>query len=323
MDSDRRSSQKNETSSSLDDATKKDEGLLDYLDILSGDNYAVAVFFWLLFLAVAAISSVLLLSLPWLAALATGFMTFVIYRHQSLKRNHPKPPSGRGWVSRPDPNRPVPDLSGLPAVYFLYVLGSGGHTAEMIETIKQKFRGLKNQHRRYIITSGDEGSLAKVKNLEAIISDAYPDERKGTRDVFKIKRARAVHQSIYTAPFTCLISAAHAVNALTREPNLRPVKEYGYQFKYPHVIVTNGPATGFIVGLVAHLLKILYLAPSNRLKIVYIESWARTQTLSLTGKLFLRTGIANVFGVQHEPLARKIPGAQYVGQVTARLTPVG
>ena len=211
----------------------------------------------------------------------------------------------------------------MPAVYFLYILGSGGHTAEMIETIKQKFRGQKNQHRRYIVGSGDGSSLSMVRTLEMIISDAYPDERAGTRDVFKVKRARAVHQSILTAPFTCLASAAHAVNALTREPNLRPRRSYGDQFKYPHVIVTNGPATGFIVCLVAHLLKILHLVPPNRLKTVYIESWARTKTLSLTGKLFLWTGIADMFCVQHEPLARAIPGAEYVGQVTARVAPVG
>jgi beta-1,4-N-acetylglucosaminyltransferase len=162
-----------------------------------------------------------------------------------------------------------------------------------------------------------------IKALETTISDAYPDERAGTRDVFLVKRARAVHQSLWTAPLTCLMSAAHAVNALTREPNLRPSRTYGYQFKYPHVIVTNGPASGFIIGMVAHLLKIFYLAPPHRLKIVYIESWAKTKTLSLTGKLFYWTGIANMFCVQHETLTRLIPGSQFVGTVTARVTPVG
>jgi len=223
----------------------------------------------------------------------------------------------------PDQNAPVPDTDVLPAVYFLYVLGSGGHSAEMVETIKQKFRGQKNQHRRYVITSGDKSSQNMITTLETTISDAYPDERAGTRDVFLIKRARAVHQSLWTTPFTCLMSAAHAINALTREPNLRPSRTYGYGFKYPHVIITNGPATGFIIALVAHLLKIFYLVPPNRLKTVYIESWAKTKTLSLTGKLFRWTGIADMFCVQHEMLARSIPGAAFVGKVTARVTPVG
>jgi beta-1,4-N-acetylglucosaminyltransferase len=195
----------------------------------------------------------------------------------------------------------------------------------MIETIKQKFRGQKNQHRRYVITTGDKSSTNMIIDLESKISDAYSGdkERIGTRDVFLIKRARAVHQPLWTAPFTCLLSAAHAVNALTRQPNLRPSTLYGNTFKYPHVIITNGPATGFIIGAVAHLLKILHLAPPNRLKIVYIESWAKTKTLSLTGKLFYWAGIANMFCVQHETLAQRVPGAQYVGTVTARTTPAG
>ena len=79
-------------------------------------------------------------------------------------------------------------------------------------------------------------------------------------------------------------------------------------------IVTNGPANGFIVCLVAHLLKILYLVPQNRLRIVYIESWARSRTLSLTGKLFVRTGIADLVCVQHQTLAG-IKGARYVGHI--------
>ncbi|KAK1761207.1 glycosyltransferase [Echria macrotheca] len=193
----------------------------------------------------------------------------------------------------------------------------------MIETVKRKFRGNPRQHRRYIVTTGDNASRNMILELEIKIRDAHPDDRSGTFDVFEIQRARAVHQSMWTAPFTCLLAAAHAINALTSEPKTRPKDRYGFEYKYPHVIITNGPATGFIVGLVAHLLKILAVVPKNRLKMVYIESWARSRTLSLTGKLYLWTGIANMFCVQHESLANRIRGAQYVGIVAARTTPVG
>ncbi|KAK0626335.1 glycosyltransferase family 1 protein [Immersiella caudata] len=279
------------------------------------------MFFWLSIILASVLGALFILSLSWITAAAAVFAGFIVFRHMMLK--HDWFQAGRRWITVSDPNAPAPDTESLPAVYFLYVLGSGGHSAEMIETIKQKFRGQKNQHRRYVITSGDKSSINMITGLETTISDACPDDRAGTRDVFLIKRARAVHQPLWTSPFTCLISAAHAVNALTREPNLRPITRYGHQFKYPHVVVTNGPATGFIIGVVAHLLKIFYLVPPNRLKIVYIESWAKTKTLSLSGKLFYWTGIANMFCVQHETLAKSIPGARYVGIVTARVTPVG
>ncbi|KAK0651621.1 glycosyltransferase family 1 protein [Cercophora newfieldiana] len=300
---------------------KPEDKMLELFDVFGEDDFAVAFFFWLAMVLLGVLATLFFVSLSWITAAASVFCGFILFRHKMLK--HDCLPSGRRWMTISDPNAPAPDTDSLPAVYFLYVLGSGGHSAEMIETIKQKFRGQKNQHRRYIITTGDKSSQNMIASLESTISDAYPDERAGTRDVFLIKRARAVHQPLWTAPFTCLMSAAHAVNALTREPNLRPFGTYGYQFKYPHVIITNGPATGLIVGMVAHLLKIFYLVPPHRLKIVYIESWAKTKTLSLTGRLFYWTGIANMFCVQHQTLARSIPDAQFVGAVTARVTPVG
>jgi beta-1,4-N-acetylglucosaminyltransferase len=213
---------------------------------------------------------------------------------------------------------------GLPAVYFLYVLGSGGHTTEMLETIRRKWVPQANMHRRYLVTTGDQDSINRVLELELLMHRCFPDERSGTRDTFEVPRARKVHQPFWTAPFTCLNTAIHTINALTAEPNARPTTRHGNMFKYPHVVITNGPATGFIVCLVAHLLKIFYLVPRNRLKMVYVESWARSRSLSLTGRLFLWTGIADLFGVQHEELARRIGDpAVYVGQIAARLVPPG
>lgn len=193
----------------------------------------------------------------------------------------------------------------------------------MLETIKRKFVPQTNAHRRYLVTTGDTDSLARVTKLEALIRHCFPDARAGTLDTFRVPRARRVHQPFWTAPFTCLSTAVHAVNALTREPNARPITAHGSQFKYPHVVVTNGPATGFIVCLVAHALKLFYLVPQGRLKMVYVESWARSRSLSLTGRLFLWSGIADMFCVQHEALARRYRGTVYVGIVAARLAPPG
>ena len=195
----------------------------------------------------------------------------------------------------------------------------------MLETIKRKFIPQANAHRRYLVTTGDTDSLNRVIKLECLIKRCFPnDARAGTLDAFQVPRARRVHQPFYTAPLTCLATAIHAINALTREPDARYAERLpGNPFKYPHVVVTNGPATGFIVGLVAHALKLFCLVPRDRLKLVYVESWARSRSLSLTGRLFLWSGIADMFCVQHEELARTTPGAVYVGQVAARLAPPG
>lgn len=186
----------------------------------------------------------------------------------------------------------------------------------MLETIKRQFVPQANTHRRYLVTTGDQDSVDRLVKLECLIHRCLPpgDPRTGTVDVIRVPRARRVHQPLWTAPFSCLNTAVHVVGALTRVPNCRPAAS---QFRYPHVVVTNGPATGFIVCLVVHLLKLFYLVPQDRLKTVYIESWARSRSLSLTGRLFRWSGIADLFCVQHEDLARRNSGAVYVGRIGA------
>lgn len=253
------------------------------------------------------------------AAAANGRLSQ--FRHITIK-TEAAAEEGRRWITRRSGDA-GPDTRSLPAVYFLYILGSGGHTTEMLETVKRKWRPQVNQHRRYLVTTGDEDSLRRLVRLECLIRDAVSrDERSGTVDTFAVPRARRVHQPLLTAPFTCLATAIYAVNALTREPNARPLTRHGRQFKFPHVVVTNGPATGFVVCLVAHLLKIFFLVPENRLRLVYLESWARTRTLSLTGKLFRWSGIADLFCVQHEELARRT-GAVFVGEITSKAVQAG
>ncbi|KAL2175355.1 glycosyltransferase family 1 protein [Thermothelomyces heterothallicus CBS 202.75] len=287
------------------------------------DRFALFVYIGLIGIAILSTAGFFLLSWSWIVAIVNVFVAFVIWRHVSLRRAHPRPETGRRWISRRDPS--TPNTAGLPAVYFLYILGSGGHTSEMLETIKRKFVPQANAHRRYLVTTGDQDSLDRLIKLECLIRRCLPpgDPRAGTVDAFRVPRARRVHQPLWTAPLSCLSTAIHAVNALTREPDCRPASRHGAQFKYPHVVVTNGPATGFVVCLVAHLLKLFYLVPEGRLKMVYVESWARSRSLSLTGRLFRRTGIADMFCVQHEDLARRTPGAVYVGRVAAPLAPPG
>ncbi|KAK4242204.1 glycosyltransferase [Achaetomium macrosporum] len=246
-----------------------------------------------------------------ITAIICVFIGFLRWRHVSIKREQYPPQRGRRWISD-DGNTSVPDTSRLPAVYFFYVLGSGGHTTEMLDIIRQKFRPQTNQHRRYLVTIGDQDSLNRVARLEVLIHNACPNDTHGTLDSFQVPRARRVHQPFWTAPFTCVLTAFYCINALTREPEVRPRTRHGKQFKYPHVIVTNGPATGFVVCAVAHMLKIFYLVPDNRLKMVYVESWARSRTLSLTGRLFWWTNIADMFCVQHDELARRTKGAVYL-----------
>lgn len=72
----------------------------------------------------------------------------------------------------------------------------------------------------------------------------------------------------------------------------------------PDIIITTGALIAFPFCIIAKLRKI---------KIVYIESFARVNNLSLTGKLVYH--FADLFLVQWKELSELYPNARYVGGI--------
>lgn len=167
--------------------------------------------------------------------------------------------------------------------------------------IKKQFPPSPNMHRRYIITSGDNYSASVLTQLEQTLKTQLGPEEAGTYDCYMVKRSRMVHQKWYSAIWSTLDSTRSLLFALTTHPRVRP----GTRWAAPNVVVTNGPGTGFVLCAIAHLMKVLCMAPQGSLKIVYVESLARVRTLSLTGKLFHFFSIADVFLVQHPSIAER------------------
>lgn len=198
------------------------------------------------------------------------------------------------------------DLSKVAAASYLFVLGSGGHTTEMSALIKLSQKPYRHTHRRYLITAGDNHSRNQASLLEEKMIQSHADASAGTSDMVIVTRARSVHQSYITSVFTSLKCFFEIANALIDIPSARVGQPGAEDFRSPHVIVTNGPGTGFIVGLVALFLKVFHVVPHDRLKVVFVETWARTHSLGLTGKLFYVTQIADLFVVQSEDLAKAI-----------------
>lgn len=172
------------------------------------------------------------------------------------------------------------------------------------------FKGFKNLHRRYVISSGDDMSIKHLEAFEKQVAEKWEGEASGSFDKFVVTRSRRVHQSLVTTPFTSVKSILQIFPILLSRPKVanKDVPQF------PQVIVINGPATGFFVGLVAHLLKMVYLAPEESMQVMYVESWARIKTLSLTGKLFYYSDVADLFLVQHQALSERygIPNAGYL-----------
>ncbi|KAL6693285.1 Alg14 domain-containing protein [Trichoderma pleuroticola] len=222
--------------------------------------------------------------------------------HRSRNRSPRQPNSQNGLVQR------------APVDYNLFVLGSGGHTKEMLMMMDDGFCDFADFHRRYLVSSGDSMSENHVHDYEESLASLCESRQTspGTHDKFIVTRARRVHQPLWSTPFTALLSIVEIFPALL----IPPKGLVGIKMKpcYPSRVFSNGPATGFFVALAVHLLKMAYLVPESCMKVIYIESWARISTLSLTGKLLLYTGIADVFVTQHQEVATRY-GVQNAGEI--------
>ncbi|KAI0467879.1 oligosaccharide biosynthesis protein Alg14 like-domain-containing protein [Xylaria cf. heliscus] len=187
-------------------------------------------------------------------------------------------------------------VRGLSTHYVLLICGSGGHTAEMIQMVERSIRAEKSSHRRWAVGKDDQKSYDKILAFEHRLLDRFSHHRldSGTFDIVRFGRARYVHQSWLTTPFTAVLSLIDIAQVLTTPPREQDI----HISRYPGVIVTNGPGTGFLFLLVARALKLIRRVPPSHMRTIYVESWARVKSLSLTGKLIRRFKLADLFIMQ-------------------------
>ncbi|KAH8158375.1 hypothetical protein CIB48_g9871 [Xylaria polymorpha] len=187
-------------------------------------------------------------------------------------------------------------VRGLSTHYVLLICGSGGHTAEMIQMVERSIRTEKSSHRRWAVGKDDQKSYDKILAFESRLLDRFSHHclDSGTFDIVRFGRARYVHQSWLTTPFTAIFSLVDIAHILTTPPH----KQLTFRSCCPGVIVTNGPGTGFLFLLVARAFKLIRRVPTSHMRTIYVESWARVKSLSLTGKLIRRLKLADLFIVQ-------------------------
>lgn len=189
--------------------------------------------------------------------------------------------------------------------HLLVVLGSGGHTAEMLSMLRRlPLDPTVYTFRTYVVTSGDGFSAAKAADFEASLQEKYKDVNTAQPDSYSIvtvPRARRVHQSFLTAPFSTIQCFWACVKVLRGTHPDQRVRPQGTASPYPDLILTNGPATAVCVVLAAKFLRFLnavsapFSGPGSGerkaalfpLRTIFIESWARVTSFSLSGKILL------------------------------------
>ncbi|OCK81748.1 glycosyltransferase family 1 protein [Lepidopterella palustris CBS 459.81] len=222
---------------------------------------------------------------------------------------------------RPHPPKRSP---GTPT-RLLVVLGSGGHTAEMLALLRT-LDPQKYTHRTYVVSSGDSFSAERAMEFEKLVGlKAAGRERDGrvagergqgltgeggagvgSYDIAIVPRARRIHQSLLSTPWSalrCLWSCFAVLRAPSAALSLPKCSGAASIYGYPDLILTNGPATAVIVILASLILRFFGVGGANardKMRTIYVESWARVTRLSLSGKLLVK--VVDRFLVQWEGL---------------------
>jgi len=187
----------------------------------------------------------------------------------------------------------------------MVVLGSGGHTTEMIRLIEQldpkRYTPLV-----YVVAESDTTSITRVRRHASKNNSQWGDRipfeeveheetketssrRQMTVNVHRLPRAREVHQSYFSSVFTTLQSLVYTMRLM-------------WKIK-PQLLLVNGPGTCVPVVYTAFMFRVLALGICC--KVVFVESLCRVQTLSLTGKLAYY--IVDAFVVHWPNLKAKYP----------------
>ena len=164
----------------------------------------------------------------------------------------------------------------------LVVLGSGGHTAEMLRLITDFDFG-RYTPLTLVTAATDTTSRAKAER-------ELPREALATARWAEIPRAREVGQSFGSSVPSTLKALFACVHLIwTASPDL---------------VLVNGPGTCVPVAVLARL---------SGSRVIFAESWCRVSTLSLTGRIMYV--VAHRFVVHWPELARRYPRAEYLGRI--------
>ena len=228
-----------------------------------------------------------------------------------------------------DPQRPKQQLRhGHEPTHLLIVLGSGGHSAEMIgmleravheEDESQRLNWTDYSYRTWVVGSGDQISARRAKEFEEMVEGLQKGEGEANGNIshdkepgyriVTVPRAREIHQSALTAPVSCLRCMLACWTVLL------PSHTKGLDIAFPDLILCTGPATATILVFTSALLRFFDVHKCDsrgKMRTVYVESWARVKKLSLSGKLMLH--VVDRFFVQWPQLLEKTKGrGEYLG----------
>ncbi|CAD5227472.1 unnamed protein product [Bursaphelenchus okinawaensis] len=167
----------------------------------------------------------------------------------------------------------------------LAVMGSGGHTMEMLQLIEYLVEQKEFQERTYLYY--DEASRKKIVSFEENLNNKE-------YTMIEVPRSREVGQSYFTSIFSTLKSTIVIPSLIFNEN--------------PDLLLCNGPGTCVPVTVITFFYNLFNIFDC---RIVYVESVCRVETLSLTGLILYYLRLYDAFYVQWPNLQKRYPRTDY------------
>ncbi|KAI8872297.1 Alg14-domain-containing protein [Ramicandelaber brevisporus] len=193
------------------------------------------------------------------------------------------------------------------------VLGSGGHTSEMLQLLQNLDFVNKYAHRTYVVAENDELSMEKARAFEAAKPSLMGSEKKKSSsssssgnvsakaavegfdfEFRRVRRLRNVGESWYVVPHRLVLQFLADAWFLVRTR--------------PDVVLCNGPGTSVPIALASYVPRALWI---KWISLMYVESAARVKTISLAGAMIYP--IADRFFVQWPELQKAYERSEYRG----------
>ena len=175
---------------------------------------------------------------------------------------------------------------------FLVVLGSGGHTSEMLMMLKQF--GEKNDRIDWTFVVADSDTTS-IPRIPVVLGEDF------AYTVIRTPRIRNVGESFVWAILRLPLILINSVKIVSHTD--------------PDVLITNGPGTCVPIIVGACIVQIFSIA-FKRIFCVFVESFCRVKTVSLSGKIVYP--LVDKFLLQWPPTAdvsKKYPHAVYRGRI--------
>lgn len=180
----------------------------------------------------------------------------------------------------------------------MVLFGSGGHSTEMLMLLQSARLTQKLERQeisRLICVLSEDDKLIEDK----INKEFSQCEHKHKLLTVKLKRAREVGQSYLSAVWTTIIGLLNSISIIHKNK--------------PRICITNGPAISVTITLAIRFLQMITLGCYYQCNVIYVESFCRTKTLSLSGKLIYHLRLANEFYVQWSELKLMYNRSRYRG----------